>query len=150
MIQRIQTIYLVLAILLLVLCCCMPLATFEPQGMGIAPTMYNLCLLGADGILSYLPMTLFVIIVMSEIACVFALMGYKNRRQQMRTAAWAMAFQLLWLINYAGYALFLVKNATFHPEFSACLPAIAFVFTWLAYRAIRADENLVRSADRIR
>ncbi len=39
---------------------------------------------------------------------------------------------------------------TFHIEFAACLPLIAFILLWLARHAILADEALVRAADRIR
>ena len=128
----------------------MPLAAFEPAGMGMPATLYNLMLMGQDGVLSYMPATLLVLMALSEVLLIVAVMGYRNRRAQMRTCAWAMAMQVLWLVNYAGYALWLVKDATFSPEFAACLPVVAFVFTWLAHKAIRKDEQLVRSADRIR
>ena len=38
----------------------------------------------------------------------------------------------------------------FHPQWPAVLPAIALILYLLARRAIRADEKLVRSLDRIR
>jgi len=151
MIQRIQTVYLVLAAILLVLCCCMPLANFEPLGMGLPAVMYSLVELSKDGtILTYLPSVLFALVVLAEIATVVAIMGYKNRRSQMRTCSIAMILDLLWIVGYAVITFYLKGENTFHPCFAACLPVLALILTWLARKAIKKDDDLVRSADRIR
>jgi hypothetical protein len=39
---------------------------------------------------------------------------------------------------------------TFHPRFAGCLPLVGLILFVLAYRGIKADEELVRSMDRIR
>lgn len=151
MIQRIQTVYLALAVLLLVLCCCMPLAEFEPVGMGLPSVMYNLALLnGEHAFESWLPATLLVWVGLAELAAIMAIVGYKNRKKQMKTCSVAMLFQLLWIVNYVVYALVLVPETTFHPCMAACMPVVALVLTWMAKRAIKKDDDLVRSADRIR
>lgn len=151
MIQRIQTVYLALAVLLLVLCCCMPLAEFEPQGMGLPFVMYNLALLTGEGVAeSYLPASLLLLVGITELVLISAIVGYRDRRKQMKTCGFAMFFELLWIAVYGVFALVLVPETTFHPCFSACLPVIALVLTWMAKRAIKKDDDLVRSADRIR
>lgn len=151
MIQRIQTVYLALAAILLVLCCCFPLATFEPEGMGFQTEMNVLFLLdNSHKILSYIPAVIFVITVFAEIATAVAIMGFKNRRRQMRTCSICMILELLWVIAYAVLTYMLKGEDTFHPCFAACLPIIAFILTWLARKAIKKDDDLVRSADRIR
>ena len=41
-------------------------------------------------------------------------------------------------------------TVSFRPEWPAVLPAVALILYLMAMRAIRADERLVRSMDRIR
>lgn len=151
MIQRIQTVYLALAVILLVLCCCMPLADFEPVGMGLSATMYSLVTLNADGsIQNYIPSVLFGIVVLTELVSILAIMGYHNRRSQMKMCSMAMILNLFWLIGYGVIVFTLKGEETFHPRFAACLPLVALILTWLARKAIKKDDDLVRSADRIR
>ena len=151
MIQRIQSVYLALAVIMLVLCCCMALVEFEPVGMGLPSTMYSLMLINGEGsVESYLPSVLFGVVVLAELVTVLAIMGYHNRRGQMKLCSLAMVFDLLWIVCFAGITFYLKGDATFHPCFASCLPVIALVLTWLARRAIKKDEELVRSADRIR
>lgn len=151
MIQRIQTVYLTLAVIMLVFCCCMSLAEFEPVGMGLPSTMYSLMMINGEGTVeSYLPSVLFGIVVVTEIVSVLAIMGYHNRRGQMKLCTLAMICNLLWIACFAGIAFMLKGDATVHPCFASCLPVIALVLTFLARRAIKSDEELVRSADRIR
>ena len=151
MIQRIQTVYLALAVIMLVFCCCVPLADFEPVGMGLCSTMYSLMLIDGDGaVQSYLPAVLFALTVVTEIITIMAIMGYHNRHGQMKLCSVAMVFNLLWIIGYAVIAYLLKGEAKLHPCFASCLPVIAFVLTWLARKAIKKDDELVRSADRIR
>ena len=151
MIQRIQTVYLALAIILLVLCCCMPLAHFEPVGMGLPATMYSIVDLSADGgIQSYLPSVLFAIVVITELVLLFALMGYKDRRRQMTYCSFGIILNLVWVVGFVAISYSLKGDTTIHPTFTVCLPVCAMILTWLARRAIRKDEALVRAADRIR
>ena len=42
MIQRKQTLYLLLSLVVTVACLCMPVAKLEPQGMGLSTLIYNL------------------------------------------------------------------------------------------------------------
>jgi hypothetical protein len=151
MIQRIQSVYLALAVILLVLCCCMPLATFEPIGMGKPSVMYSLVVINGNGtITSYLPILLFCILVIAEIILVFALLGYKNRRRQMSMCRGAMLAELLWIICYAGILYFCGEEFTPHISIAAFMPLIAFILTFMARRAIKKDDDLVRSAERFR
>lgn len=151
MIQRIQTVYLALAVILLVLCCCMPLATFEPAGMGKPSVMYSLVIIsGAGEITSFLPAALFVVVVFAELVSVFAIMGYRNRRRQMRLCRLAVILELLWLAGYAGEFFSVGDGFTPRVCLAASFPIIAIILTVMARIAIRKDDNLVRSADRLR
>ncbi len=151
MIQRIQTVYLALAVILLVLCCCMPLATFEPVGMGKPSVMYSLVIIGGNGeIESFLPTALFVVMAFAEIVSVFAIMGYKNRRRQMKLCWLAVLLELLWLVGYAGKFFTAGENFTPRVCIAASFPIIAIILTVMARAAIKKDDDLVRSAERFR
>lgn len=151
MIQRIQTVYLALAVILLVLCCCMPLATFEPAGMGKPDVMYSLVIISGVGeITSFLPTALFVVMVLAELVTLFAIMGYKNRRRQMKLCWLAVLLELLWLIGYAGKFFTVDEGVTPRVCLAASFPVIAIILTVMARFAIKKDDDLVRSADRLR
>ena len=151
MIQRIQTVYLALAVILLVLCCCMPLATFEPAGMGKSSVMYSLAIINGDGaIASLLPIALFFVVVLAEIVSVFAIMGYKNRRRQMKLCLLAIFLEILWVVGYAGQLLSVDNGFTPRVCVAASFPLIAIILTFMARRAIKKDDDLVRSAERFR
>lgn len=151
MIQRIQTVYLALAVILLVLCCCMPLAQFEPIGMGKPAVLYSLVLIGGNGIIeSYLPVSLLFIIVAAEIILALSIFTYKNRKRQIWICKVAMFLELLWLLGYALILYLFSYNYTPHASIGASFPLMAMILTFMAKMAIIKDENLVRSADRIR
>lgn len=62
------------------------------------------------------------------------------------------ALILLVLFAVLGYfnAQHLPEGATAHLALGSALEPLAIPLSWLAYRAIKKDENLVRSADRLR
>ncbi len=151
MIQRIQTVYLALAVILLVLCCCMPLATFEPVGMGKPSVLYSLVVISGDGMItSYLPVALFAIVVFAEIISAFAIMGYKNRKRQMKLCLVAVALEVLWLAAYAALFFSFGGDCTPRVCVAASFPVIAIILTLMARRAVKKDDDLVRSAERFR
>ena len=151
MIQRIQSVYLLLATIALVVCCCLPLATFTTEGMGLPSVLRNLFLLDAQGhILSWIPVVLLALITLAVAVTVFAIFGYKNRKSQMTTCLMAMGFEVLWMVAYTVICKFECPGTEWHPAIGGALPIVALILTWLARRAIWADEKLVRSADRIR
>ena len=73
MIQRIQTVYLLVALLLTVVCLCLPVAAFEPVGMGGEMVMLNLWEVTPEGMRSWSPWPLFAILLLSCPLCVFAI-----------------------------------------------------------------------------
>ncbi len=129
----------------------MPLAAFEPRGMGFPHIMYSLVLLdGAGGVRSYLPVTLFIITVFAELILIFALLGFKNRRRQMMLCSAATIFELLWVIAFCVLCLYLREDTVLHIKVASFFPLAAIILTLMARRMIKKDDDLVRSADRIR
>ncbi len=154
MLQRVQTIYLALAVVLLVLCCCMPLATFEAYDFGrIVPlTMYGHAMLGVRGnVITYHPIVLSVLAIIAALVLIVALAGYKNRRRQMRLCTIATGIMLLWVLAYIALCVHYGRvSSTLHLQVAAASPLVALLLALLARHKIKQDEALVHSADRLR
>lgn len=148
MIQRKQTLYLLVAIVLTLVCIWMPIATVEPEGMGISTLVYNLFVSGNGIELCVWPLFALLLVSM-PIACV-AIFMYKQRKRQAKLCSICMALDLLW-VAYAAYILYTGSSqGNIHVKFIACLPIVAAILFALARKGIMDDERLVRAADRIR
>ncbi len=144
MIQRIQSIYFLLAAVAAFLLFTLPFAqTDTATAMGIFQDNFytifdNIALLG--------------LFAGAGATALIAIFLFKNRPLQLRIGLLSL---LLTLVG-AGVAIFLffqnqVTNATTVREgFGLGMPVFSSIFTLLAQRAIRKDERLVRSSDRLR
>lgn len=149
MIQRKQTIFLLLALLALIACLCLPIGKIEPKGMGMPTIWYNLGLF-TDGAVHAQPIP-FVDLVVTGILSFIAIFLYKKRMVQAKLCSVSMILCVAWYAYYAFCALYEFQTiGTFHVTFAACLPFVAFILLIMAHRGIIADEKLVRSMDRIR
>ncbi|MCI6209045.1 MAG: DUF4293 domain-containing protein [Prevotella sp.] len=148
MIQRKQTVFLLLALVATVCCLCMPLGTFETSRMGADTNLYNLWAVGEQG-RSYAPWPLFAVLLLSCPLNVLTIISYNNRRLQMRLCAVCMALMVMW-----GATLFFMAHqlglGDFRVGFASALPIVAFILYFMARRGVISDEKLVRAADRIR
>ncbi len=102
-----------------------------------------------------LPIMPWGVTLFSVVLCVlplWTLFLYRNRRLQLRLAAWNVAAVIAWYATWVAYAVsFADKMQTeFAPAFAAVLPFLSLVFVMLARRGVQKDEELVRAADRIR
>lgn len=150
MIQRIQTVYLLIAVILMVVCSCLPVGNFLPEGMGATLPMYNLCIIEEDG-WEMIVIGLFFLLAASTTTSVMAIFGFNNRKAQAKKCTISILLLFLWAALYAvmGWVVG-VEGYTFRMEMTAVLPLISIILIWMARRAIIADEKLVRSVDRIR
>lgn len=147
MIQRKQTIFLLLAAVAAVVCVFMPLGSFELAGMGKEPVLYNLAIVDGDGHLCFGYCPLFVLLSLSAILSFVAIFLFKNRKRQMMLCKCNLILLVLW---YAFLTYIIYTTDNFHQSIAACLPFVSAVLVWLAHRSILSDEKLVRAADRIR
>ncbi len=122
----------------------------EPQGMGADNQLMNLWLTDANGGRNFNVWALFAILLVTCPIDLFAIFDYHNRKRQARFCLFSMLMIIGWYVVYGVFSQVLMTGFTFHIEFAACLPLIAFILLWLARHAILADEALVRAADRIR
>ncbi|MBF1393734.1 MAG: DUF4293 domain-containing protein [Prevotella histicola] len=150
MIQRKQTVFLFLALLATIACLCLPVGSFEPQGMGTENQLMNLWINEANGGRNFSVWALFAILLVTCPINTFAIFDYHNRKRQARFCMFSMLMIIGWYIVYGVFSQVLMPGFTFHVGFAACLPLIAFILLWLARHSILADEALVRAADRIR
>ena len=152
--QRKQTIYLFLAAVACIVCMCLPLGTLQLQGMGVEPVLYNMALVQTEGNsptynFAYLP--LFIALAIPAVVALVAIFLFKNRKLQARLCSFNLLLLLVWMALFAYYKYFqLTAIGELQQTWSSVLPFVAAVFNYLAYKGIKADERLVRAADRIR
>jgi hypothetical protein len=155
MIQRIQSIYLLIAALCSGLLLAAPLYNIET-----ATATYQLFLGGMvqtnpkDTILTSQPAILAVGILLTLFPIIILFL-YKKRQVQMRLAVSAMMANTAMLLLLVGIVNKSIEHITeLHVKetygFGLILPALSIVFLFLANKAIRKDDNLIRSADRLR
>lgn len=154
MIQRKQSLYLLLSAVLMVVCLFMSIGSFESESLG-RPTLeiYNLCIRSGETMQmsDFYGAGLFACLAAASILSILNIFGYNNRRKQARQCLLTMVLQLLWIGLYAVISTALCPEGyEFHIYLSSALPCAAIVFQILARMGILADEKLIRSVDRIR
>ena len=152
MIQRKQTLFLLIAVALTILCLCLPLGSFTPaDALGGKSTMYNLWIAQPDGSLDFSVWALFAIMLLTCPIALIAIFSYRNRMAQSRFCMFNILLCIGWYVVYAVMAFNMGDaESTFKPALTAALPAVNMILYFMARKAILADEELVRSADRIR
>ncbi|KLT65930.1 DUF4293 domain-containing protein [Pedobacter sp. BMA] len=155
MIQRIQSIWLFLAAIVLILMLFLPIATKEVAGTetGIYTSgLYQTAVAkGAENtkIESFLPLliTNFAVIII----CFFNIFNFRKRSFQKRMAIVSIVLVTgfaFWCSIYAKKLPEGIEGASF--GIGAYLPAVAILFIVLAIFGINKDERLIRSAERLR
>ena len=146
MIQRIQTVYLLMAAL------CSGCALFFPFFTG--DTIPNVPIF-ADGV--YNTQDHVSLMGVATVAILDALMTvflYKNRKQQallsLFVAVANIAFIAIMLVLLNSQMNFVDAIHKLHLGMGAIMPVLSVVFAIMARRSIVADDRLVRSMDRLR
>lgn len=164
MIQRKQTLFLLLAVVAIVLCLFLPIAGIAPKGaMGSDGLLYNLGVVGGShgGVeFSSTCLPLFLLLAVAACLSLVNIFMYKNLDLQKNLCSVALMFSLLW---YADYALmfFDIVPPVAEPQalglsgkmslkFAACLPLVSMVLVWMAKKGVDSDIKLLKAADRIR
>ena len=144
MIQRKQTIFLLLAVVAFVVCLALPVAVVVPEMLGQTMAVYNLGVVDANGSFNFSSVPLFVLL---------AVFLYHNRSLQARLCTTVLVFLSAWYAYYALCAfgvLLDLGTGSFHMSFAGMLPAVAMILLVLARKGVLDDEKLVRAADRLR
>ena len=151
MIQRIQTVYLLFASVILGLLLFLPLAYMvDAEANNFSYLFYGIT--DAQGKIVMLDYPLAILLVAMPLLNLIAIFLFKKRILQMRICIFNILLMLgsLALIWYYSYQ---AENTLFVDTFfsyTVVFPLVSAILTFLAFRGIRKDEILVRSADRIR
>lgn len=150
MIQRKQTLFMLVAVVLCILCLCLPIGTFYAEGMRMG-TEYNLWIYTMQGTRDFSVCPLFVILLLSSVLGLYSIFCFHNRVLQARLCVFNMLMLIGWYIVFAVFSQVLGGGKiTFEIEFAAVAPMFSIAMYFMSYKAIWSDEKLVRSADRIR
>ena len=147
MIQRIQTVYLVLVAALLIATMCLPIGFFSDTAGEHAFKS-----LGVEVYSTYQSTWgLFGILLLGSIIAIVTVLLFKNRMLQIRMCT----FNSLLLVGFylafiAFYFALKTDENTFRIGWALCLPLISIILNIMAIRAIGRDEVMVKAADRLR
>lgn len=142
-IQRWQTVWLLIAAVLVAVFCFVPMALIEDNSL-------------AEGSASFLnPVDFPVLMAVNALVALLlfiAIFMYKNTRRQKTVTLVSMMLLVVGMVTECCYLYSWNAGEGGRVKWlgSIFLLIGALVFSALAYRAIRSDEKLLRSADRLR
>ena len=147
MIQRIQSIFLLDTAVFTVLMLFFPPFVFQTLDSTIPVGLLPAAMPLGTNPMVYVLTTLTVII---PLLALFAIFQFKNRPLQMKLSTYTgmLCFALLLLIFVVP--VYSVEGASRSFQWTAFMPLPSGVMAFLAARFIKRDEDLVRSADRLR
>lgn len=155
MIQRIQSIFLLMVTILMGLTVFLPLWGKADGTNKIEMNAIHMIQTSAgETVMEQTTVYLAIIAGLTSVLALWNIFNYKNRRFQMKIALFCM----LLIAAFIGISTFMTYQAQdiFSPEmggvfgFGYFLPVAAILFNWLSLRYIKKDEDMVRSADRLR
>jgi hypothetical protein len=154
MLQRIQTLYLLLAAIVLSLLFFFPLAELAINNSTFYTFKFNgLFEQSSKGeVLSMSTIAVAAILGINIFLCVLAIIAFKMRHIQIRMCI----FNIILLICLLGIIYFYIAvpfakfQAIVHYKVFVALPLVAVILNYMAIRAIQKDEDLIKSIDRIR
>ena len=149
MIQRIQSVYLLIVAILSVIVISNPVGSFIGTDNSITE-FTNLSLISQDGTESYEPWDLFAIQMISAIISLITIFLYKKRMVQIRFTLFNIILAVGYYATLVTFVFMLKGESTFVPSWVVCLPFVGIVLDWLAIRAIGKDEMLVKAYERLR
>lgn len=152
MIQRIQSVYLLVITILLITALCLPVGSFVETNGVIAGVLKPLGLKMTNGDFQS-TWGVFGILLLSSVISFCTIFLYRNRMLQVRMTVFAGILLIGYYVVSWVFILMLKKTldvVSFQCGWALCLPAISIVFDYLAFRAIYRDELMVKAADRLR
>ena len=161
MIQRIQSLYLLLASIAMAMTLHFPLASVVIGSDEILLRAYEVTGIPAQGSTMWIFICIIVMLALPTVLSAVIIFLYKNRMLQIRLCVseivllvgslactaifcWRMTEAITALPQYQGVEM------VFKLGWPSIMPVIAIIFVVLALRGVAKDEALVRSLDRIR
>ena len=147
MIQRKQSIFLLLVIASSILMFIFPIVSYT---FGETTVSYPLAPFDVPGNTSPLIYGLFVLNCGLFVTSFMCLMLFHNRKKQIKVSRIVIVFLILIIVGVFFIPLHTSETSVKSYHWVIGLPIASTVFTFLAAYFIKKDEELVRSADRIR
>lgn len=153
MLQRIQTVYLLLVVALMITTLFLPLAVLTAGDVIYAFDATGMRTMLEQSELVYPTWGLFALTAAISLIALVTIFLFKNRILQIRLCV----FNAFLMLGFYGLFAFFVwtfkgemPEAVLGLKFGLALPAVSLILDYLAIRNIGADEALVRSLDRLR
>jgi len=150
MLQRIQSLFLLLAAAAMLLATVTPLVYFIYESDQVVFEAMGIYL---NGILNDSTWGLFVIGLVSTVLALITVFVYKKRMLQIRFSIFNIVLMIGFYLYFGFliYTIYPVESLQFQKVgMGIIMPVIAIILTILAIRNIGADEALVRSLQRLR
>ncbi|MBQ0049866.1 MAG: DUF4293 domain-containing protein [Bacteroidales bacterium] len=160
MIQRIQTVYLLLAVVCVVLGMMNPVGIFRASDSTPLADLYNLWLsVESDGQVMHkvLPWAgLFALLALTASLLAIGIFLYKRLALQMRLVNFSMLILIGYYLVLVGFVLYfnhkqgLALFSGLRPTVWAGMPLIGLILSYLAFRGILKDHLLIKSLNHLR
>lgn len=150
MLQRIQTVFLVLAAAAMLTASSTALATFYYNSDEVVFEAMGIYM---NGTLNDSTWGLFALGLCSSVLALLTIFLYKNRMLQIRLSIFNIVLMIGFYLffGFILYKVFSVDDLLFNKiGIGVVMPVIAIILTILAIRKIGADEALVQSLNRLR
>jgi len=147
-IQRIQTVYLLIAVILMAVFAFFPALSFE---LGGREFVYGALETGKVGVTHIDPLMLCLILLISFLAIVDIFL-YKNLQRQMSVCFVDIIIGLAMLVAICIQAVVVGNRdgVTLNWQYYLALPILSIIFLMLAHKAMSNDKKKLRDADRLR
>lgn len=147
MIQRIQSLYMFLAVICQLVFCFAPIFGFGTN--GTFESLFALSF-GKHAQLGFFFPIMFILVSLITLIIVIAFFKYKKRKQQRKLCFVSKLLQIFALLSFCTYSCQYSANIFCLRYWWLLLMAVVYVLLEYSCHAIRKDEELIRSADRIR
>lgn len=147
-IQRIQTVYLLIAVILMAVFAFFPALSFE---LGGREFVYGALETGKVGVTHIDPLMLMLVVLISLLAIIDIFL-YKNLQRQMTVCFVDIIIGLAMLVAI-GIQAYVVGNrdgVTVSCEWYLLLPVLSIIFLMMAHKSMSRDKKMLRDSDRLR
>lgn len=147
-IQRIQSVYLLIAVILMVIFAFFPALSFQ---LGDKTVFYGALESGRAGLMHINPLLLTLIILISVLAFIDIFL-FKNLQRQMTVCFVDIIIGLAMLIAICIQAFYVGNRDgwTVTWQWYLLLPILSIIFLMLAHKSMSNDKKKLRDADRLR
>ncbi|MBR6104996.1 MAG: DUF4293 domain-containing protein [Paludibacteraceae bacterium] len=144
MIQRIQSLFLLVVVFLTGLMFLFDFSNFEK---GVETSGFNVC--GIENVCTTWPLAILNFLILA--IALYTIFAYKNRILQMRICTLNAILMIGQYALMAFYMYYMKDEGTkLNFELPILIPFINIILTYISWRAIGKDEALVHSYDHLR